>query len=98
MAAESSTLPRGLAVAPCLPRVNLDTPGTNRSAFHHPSLQLDFVIDSKEHTTMSITLTDQDKLTLGAVAHGAVSLMTAAGARLGSPIDVQHGASEEVPC
>ena len=45
---------------------------------------------------MFISLTDQDKLALGAVAHGAVSLVSPAAARLGSPTDVKQGASEEV--
>jgi hypothetical protein len=47
-------------------------------SMHHPSVQ------SKEHTTMSITVTDQDKLTLRTAAYGAVTLMSAADAA-GSP-------------
>lgn len=38
-----------------------------------------FVTDSKEYTTMSVTLSDQDKQTLRIAAWGAVSLMSAAG-------------------
>ncbi|MEU6427018.1 hypothetical protein ABZ860_14085 [Microbispora sp. NPDC046973] len=40
--------------------------------------------DVKDHTTMSITLTEQDKITLRTAAYGAVSLLAAAGAT-GSP-------------
>ncbi|MET8653509.1 hypothetical protein [Nocardia aurea] len=40
---------------------------------------LSTTIDYKEHPTMSITLTDQDKTTLRTAAYGAVSLLAAAG-------------------
>ncbi|TMR08132.1 hypothetical protein ETD85_62490, partial [Nonomuraea zeae] len=45
-----------------------------------PTVHPDFLTAQKEHTTMSITLTDQDQLTLRIAAWGAVSLMSAAGA------------------
>ncbi|GAA2292727.1 hypothetical protein GCM10010149_45550 [Nonomuraea roseoviolacea subsp. roseoviolacea] len=50
----------------------------------HPSLRLNFANRLKEPTTMSVTLTDHDKLTLRAAAYGAVSLLAAADAA-GSP-------------
>ncbi|MEV6134952.1 hypothetical protein AB0L63_02545 [Nocardia sp. NPDC051990] len=47
---------------------------------HHPSIQLhSTTTDSKEHTTVSIALTDQDKTTLRTAAYGAISLLTATG-------------------
>jgi hypothetical protein len=39
----------------------------------------------KERTTMSVTLTDEDKTTLRIAAYGAVTLLSAAGAAGGSP-------------
>ncbi|MEV0903950.1 hypothetical protein [Streptomyces hokutonensis] len=40
---------------------------------------------TKEHITVAINLTDQDKLTLRTAAYGAITLMAAAGATVGSP-------------
>ncbi|MEV4129127.1 hypothetical protein [Nocardia sp. NPDC049707] len=57
-------------------------PGTSRfrRADNPPATQLhSTTTDSKEYTTMSITLTDQDKTTLRTAAYGAVSLLTVTG-------------------
>jgi hypothetical protein len=45
----------------------------------------------KEHTTMSVTFTDQDQLTLRLAAWGAVSLMSAAGAAGSAHKVATHG-------